>query len=151
MSKRFVDFDEFKKELKDLRSAISDLGGELDGLSSHVDTTVDVVNANADNGEKLEKRLNELQDYVKRIDRRAQTLSLAVDQKNDTSGPALAVGLLAAIVFVFVFAEIGRLNDRIDILMGKVKKADKVQPVGKTTAEATFCDKEGDKDDLAKS
>ena len=127
MSKRFVELDEFKRELKDLRTAISDLNADMDGMNTHLDTIVDVVNANADNGENVEKRLNELQETVKRLERRSQTLSVAVDQKNDPTGPALVVGFFGLVAVIFIAAELSRLNSEINAL--KKKRKEKNQPV----------------------
>lgn len=126
MSKRFVEFDEFKKELKSLRSEIED-------LSSHMDTTIDVVNANADNGERIEKRLNELQESVKKLSTKSQELSYAVAQKDNGAVVAL-IGILSLAGFCILLAEINDLDRKLNAIKGKAK----AQPVKDSPVEVNF-------------
>ena len=124
MSKQFVTFDRFNAEVKSLRNDLDDLiiahndiihdkWGELDQIK-------EVVNANADNGEEVEARLNELTKRVDKLSRHMQAMQNDLNMKNsDGVGTAICVGALSLIGFCWLASEISRLSKEIEKLEAK--------------------------------
>lgn len=117
MAKRFVEFDEFKKELKSLRSDIEHLDKAVIEVADNLDTTIDVVNTNGTGCEELEKRLNELTQRFDKLSRRCQVMQTEVNAKNtDGLGVALVVGAIGFVLFVVVMNKIDELEKKIKAL-----------------------------------
>ena len=137
MAKRFVEVDEFWKELKNVKM---DLNGNIDELYERVEHIKDAVNMNADNGEELEKRVNELCKRVEGLQRASKGLRVDVDAKN-SNGVVLAslVGVFGFVGFVWLMNEIGKLENQLKKLTSVDKdKCAKAQPVNDIPVEVTF-------------
>ena len=125
MAKRFVEVDEFWKELKDVKM---DLNGNIDELYERVENIKDAVNMNADNGEELEKRVNELCKCVEGLQRASKGLRVDVDAKN-SNGVVLAslVGIAGFLGFVWLMNEISKLENQLKQMRSIDKEAKPVQ------------------------
>ena len=142
MSKsRFVEFDEFKKELSSIHRDIDNLYENTETLEEWHNSVKDAINHNADNGKELEKRVNEL---ASRIDKVARGVRVAQDmaaQKSSGTGLFVGIGAIASLFgFIYLLGEINDLAKQIDMLESKAKRGEfkGAQPVKDTPAEVTF-------------
>jgi len=135
MAKRFVEVDEFWKELKDVKM---DLNGNIDELYERVENIKDAVNMNADNGEELEKRVNELCKRVEGLQRASKGLRVDVDAKN-SNGVVLAgvLGFTGVLAFIWVMNEITKIERTLD-KQSASKCKEESQPVKDIPVEVTF-------------
>lgn len=141
---KFVEYDEFRKELKSIKNAIAALtdhaGDASAELAERIEKTVDAVNQNADAGAELSRRLDDLQKRVERISRQLQDVRVDVNTKND-SGTVVAflVGAVGVVAFLALLSEIDILKKKLDSLGCQNKKGQK-----EVTPEKTFRSDNGD-------
>lgn len=137
---RFVEFDEFKKELSSIRRSIDDLYEATDGLKVWSEDAHMCINQNADNGEALEKRVQELANRIDKLSRRVQITQNSIEQKNSGTGAFVVIGAVAGIVaFLYLLGEINDLAKQIDILENKKRKKG-ARPVEDKLVEVPFPD-----------
>lgn len=129
MSKRFVEFVEFKDELKGIRDEITD-------LKDNIDVIVDTVNANADNGESVEKRINELSQTVKKLESKTLELSSFSNRSTDNGVIIALLALFGFCGFCVLLNEIGKLEKQLNALKGKGQ----TQPAKDKPIEVNFRD-----------
>lgn len=119
MSKRFVEYDEFRNELKDLKKGVEKWINESDDyyvkLSDRVDETVKTINQNADAGVELSKRLDSLSERVRALQKASSGLRVDVDAKNSNGvWAACIVGFLGFCGFLYLTGQIDKLQKQLD-------------------------------------
>ena len=138
MSKRFIEIDEFRKELKNLKRELmeyADLCSEdRNGTAERLENTIEAVNKNADAGMELSKRLDALQKRVESLQNTCKALRVDVDAKNSNgAAAAFLVGAAGFIAFIYLVTEINKVQEQIDTLNKRQQKS----------AEKTFRESNG--------
>ena len=128
---KFVEYGEFRRELKDLKmgynGCVDQLMSDTKDMSERLENTVKAVNQNADAGMELSKRLDALQKRVEKLQDACKALRVDVDAKNSNGAvTACMVGVLGLFGFIYLASEINKVQEQIDILnKQKAKSAEK--------------------------